>query len=234
MKSSVIVLLIIVFNSFLSYGQNENSKENSKESVNDFNVTFTGSATLNSTGLWVPAYRKDNSIEGTPYLFKNSSGMYSVINTKGDKFKVLNLNYNIETKTIESQVGKDSVFQYTMTDIDYVLANNKRYKVVGDEMFLELYKGADFKLLKQFSIRINEGVTNPLSMADLSPRRYVIKEEYKLHKDNALSKFKLGKSSILKLFNDKNDAIVKYVKENNLSYSEESDVIRILNYISTI
>jgi len=114
------------------------------------------------------------------------------------------------------------------------MANNKRYKVVGDDMFLELYNGAEFKLLKQFTVRINEGVSNPLSLADLSPRRYVINEEYKLHKDNTLSKFKLNKSSILKLFSDKNDAIVKYVKENKLSYSEENDVVRILNYISTI
>lgn len=230
MKFNIIALLLIAVIPFCSFAQNEKSTN----SANDFNTTFTGSMTSNTTGMWVPAYKKDNSIEGTPYLFKNWNGIYSIVNTKGERFKVLNLNYNIESKNIETQISTDSLFQYKMTDIDYVMANNKRYRIIGDEMFLELCNGANFKLLKQFSIKINEGVSNPLSLADLSPRRYVLNEEYKLHKDNTLSKFKLSKSSILKLFNEKSDAIVKYVKENNLSYSEEIDVIKILNYINTI
>lgn len=230
MKFSIIALLLIALIPCCSFAQNEKSSN----SANNFNTTFTGSMTSNTTGMWVPAFKKDNSIEGTPYLFKNWSGMYSIVNTKGERFKVLNLNYNIESKNIETQISTDSLFQYKMTDIDYVMANNKRYRIIGDEMFLELCNGANFKLLKQFSIRINEGVSNPLSLADLSPRRYVLNEEYKLHKDNTLSKFKLNKSSILKLFNEKSDAIVKFVKENNLSYSEEIDVIKILNYINTI
>lgn len=230
MKSSVVVLLMIVFSSIFSYGQNEKGATNSP----DFVTTFTGNIAQNSAGMWVPAHTKDKTIEGTPYLFKNWTGLYTVVNKKGNKFKVVNLNYNVESKNMETYYAADSVFQYHLPEIDYVLANNKRYRIVEDELFLELYNAGSIKILKQFSININEGVSNPLSQADLTQRRYVIKEEYKLHKDNSLSKFKLNKSNILKLFTDKSDAIVKYVKENKLSYSEEADVVRILNYISTI
>jgi len=105
MKTTILGLLLIVLSPICSYGQNESASK----STSDFNTTYTGSISRN--GLWVPAYSKDKSIEGSPYLFPNWNGMYSVVNTKGNKFKVLNLNYNIEAKTIETKVSKDYLFQ---------------------------------------------------------------------------------------------------------------------------
>lgn len=227
MKTTIYGLLLIALFPFCSNAQNGDSANENTQ----FRENFLGSG---RGGMWIPAKVKDMTIEGSPYLFKSWNSMYSIVNTKGDKFKVMNLNYNIETKKIESQMSKDSVFQYDMSGIDHIIAQNKKYSIVQDELFLELYNGSQIKLLKQFKVAIKEGVTNPLSQMDLTSRRYAVSEEYKLYKDNTLSKFKLNKSSILNLFSDKKDAIMKYVKENKLTYSEEYHVIRILNYINTI
>lgn len=226
MKTIIYSLLLVVLFPFCLNAQN-NSTDNSA----DFRNNFIGSG---RGGMWIPSKVKDMSIEGSPYLFKSWNGMYTVVSTEGNKFKVMNLNYNIESKKIESQISKDSVFQYNFEGIDHIVTQNKKYKIVEDELFLEVYGNPQIKLLKQFSVIIKEGVTNPMTQMDLTPRRYEIREEYKLYQDNMLSKFKLNKSSVLKMFSNKKDPISKYVKENKLSYSDEKDIIRILAYASSI
>lgn len=226
MKTIIYSLLLLALFPFCLNAQND-----SADSSPDFRNNFLGAG---RGGLWIPSKAKDMSIEGSPYLFKSWNGMYTVVSAEGNKFKVMNLNYNIESKKIESQVSKDSVFQYNSDGIDHVVAQNKKYKMIQDELFLEVYSNTQIKLLKQFSVTIKEGVTNPMTQMDLTPRRYEIREEYKLYQDNMLSKFKLNKGSVLKMFSNKKDPISKYVKENKLSYSDEKDIIRILAFASSI
>ena len=60
----------------------------------------------------------------------------------------------------------------------------------------------------------------------------MVKSEYKILQDEILKEFKLSKKFIVNLFPEKKNLILKYVENNNLSYSDEEDVIKILNYIS--
>ena len=109
MKNYCLHLMLFVTFSFFAQ-DNQNSKKG------DYNIDYLGN--FNKAGMWLPASVEDKSISGSPYLFNSWEGLFSVINMKGNRFDLLNLNYNISTKKLESKVSKDSVFQYDLKDID--------------------------------------------------------------------------------------------------------------------
>jgi hypothetical protein len=185
-----------------------------------------------NAGVWIPGKIEDKSIEGSPYLFNSSGGLFYIINKKGDKFSLLNLNYNVATKNLEFKISNDSVFQFDKRSIDHVIVAKNKYVMYNNELFLQLSDKDGIQLLKAFKITIQDAVFNPLTQQNSKPKRYLIKSEYKILKDNVLNEFKLNKKSILNLFPDKKDIITQYVNKNKLSYSDEDDVKNIMNYLS--
>ncbi|RTL10198.1 MAG: hypothetical protein EKK56_10395 [Flavobacteriaceae bacterium] len=222
MKNYCLHLMLFVTFSFFAQ-DNQNSKKG------DYNIDYLGN--FNKAGMWLPASVEDKSISGSPYLFNSWEGLFSVINMKGNRFDLLNLNYNISTKKLESKVSKDSVFQYDLKDIDKVKYLSKVYKVYNEELFLQLFTSDTFEFLKSFQVVIQEAVSNPLTQSSLTPRRYVYKNEYKIFRNGVVTDFKLNKKSLLNLFPDKIDLIKNYANSNKLSFSEENDVVKIFNYI---
>ena len=214
-------MLFVTFSFFAQ--DNQNSKKG------DYNIDYLGN--FNKAGMWLPASVEDKSISGSPYLFNSWEGLFSVINMKGNRFDLLNLNYNISTKKLESKVSKDSVFQYDLKDIDKVKYLSKVYKVYNEELFLQMFTSDTFEFLKSFQVVIQEAVSNPLTQSSLTPRRYVYKNEYKIFRNGVVTDFKLNKKSLLNLFPDKIDLIKNYANSNKLSFSEENDVVKIFNYI---
>ena len=222
-KTFLPFMLFMVFNLF--------AQDNNQLSSNtDYNTSFTGNISKN--GMWIPAKVEDKTIEGSPYLFNSFDGLFYIINKNGDKFSILNLNYNISTKNLESKISTDSVFQFDLRTIDYVIVAKDKYKIYKDELYLQLSNNGKIELLKSYKIAIQDAVFNPLTQQNSTPKRYLIKSEYKILKDNVLSEFKLNKKTIFNLFPDKKDIITQYVKKNKLSYSDEDDVKNILNYLS--
>ncbi|WP_374398592.1 hypothetical protein [Flavobacterium sp.] len=220
-----------IFLSFLLFSFINLFSQNNKSSSNpDYNTSFTGNTSKN--GMWIPGRVEDKSIVGSQYLFNSWNGMYSIVNKIGEKFNLLNLNYNIHTKTLESKVSNDSVFQFDLDKIDYIIASKKKYKILNNEMFLELLCNDKIDFYKSFKVIVQEATNNPLTQTELTPRRYVVKNEYKVFYNKVLVDIGLNKKSIFNLFADKKNLISKYVKENKLSYSNEEDVVKILNYIS--
>lgn len=222
-KTFLPFMLFIVFNLFAQ-------DNNQSSSSTDYNTSFTGNTSKN--GMWIPGRIEDKTITGSPYLFNSWNGMFSVINKGGDKFSLINLNYNIQTKTLESKISNDSVFQYDLNAIEYVVVAKNKYKIINSEMFLELLSNNKMEFFKAYNVVIQEATNNPLTQTDLTPRRYVIKNEYKILQNNVLKEFKLSKKFIVNLFPEKKNLILKYVDDNNLSYSKEEDMVKILNYIS--
>ena len=222
MKNYCLHFMLFVTFSFFAQ-DNQNSKKG------DYNIDYLGN--FNKAGMWLPASVEDKSISGSPYLFNSWEGLFSVINMKGNRFDLLNLNYNISTKKLESKVSKDSVFQYDLKDIDKVKYLSKVYKVYNEELFLQLFTSDSFEFLKSFQVVIQEPVSNPLTQSSLTPRRYVYKNEYKIFRNGVVTDFKLNKKSLLNLFPDKIDLIKNYANSNKLSFSEENDVVKIFNYI---
>ena len=72
-------------------------------------------------------------------------------------------------------------------------------------------------------------------MVNRKVNKYIQKAEYYLYSENKLTKIKLSKNSFSKLFqSDKisQQSIYNFIKENKLSLSEETDLIKVLNFVN--
>ena len=91
----------------------------------------------------------------------------------------------------------------------------------------------DFTILKGFSVKLVTGSGNP--MVNRSNDKYVKKESYFIRsgENNMIESFKLSKRSLNKLFENSSmdvNRILAYIDSSNLSYKDESDVIKMLEF----
>ncbi len=219
---------LMSFISFQSFSQTTDAKNTSS----NFNIGYQGN--INTTGIWVPGTYKQNFIDGSVYLFPNFNGQFTVITKKGDSRNLFNLNYNLKTQTLESFISKDSVFQYDLDQFDYIISSNKKYKVLNEAqlkgLVLEIFDGQKVKLYNEIHIEIEKGVLNPMTQTMISEDKFVQVFTYYLVLNGTQVKIKLSKSDILKQLIDKKDALKEFASKNDLSFSKEEDVNKILKY----
>ncbi|MET0760271.1 MAG: hypothetical protein ABWZ56_07615 [Flavobacterium sp.] len=188
---------------------------------------------INNVGVWIPDNGTDKYIKGSVYLFPSWNDQYSLITKNGDSRKLVNLNYNIETKKLESLITVDSVFQYDLYQFDYVVQADKKYKVISNSqfngLFFEVYNGDKIKLFRDVNIIVEKGIFNPLTQKKQEDKYGRIYSYYLLTNGN-YEKVKLRRNVILKNVHDKKYLVKKFVSKNNLSYTSEADVSKILNY----
>lgn len=224
--------LFVFFITFQSFSQATDNKENS---VN-FNTGFQGN--INTSGMWVPSSSKNNSIAGSVYLFPNFTGQFTVVTKKGGSRQLFNLNYNLKNKTLESYISKDSVFQYDLDQFDYVIASNKKYKVINEPqlkgLVLEIFNGQKLKLFNEIHIEVQNGVLNPMTQTMINEDKYIRFSSYYLFLNGNQVKIKLSKSDILKQLIDKKDALKEFASKNDLSFSKEEDVIKIMKHYDSL
>jgi hypothetical protein len=232
MKNISLVLLCSLI--FLKANSQNSSKKDS--SVNFNTAGYTGD--MRTSGMWLPATPVENEIKGSIYLFPDFTGIYKIIAKNGNSLNVLNLNYNVKTKTLESFVSKDSVFQYELNQISYVINNNRKYKVNSDGnlkgISLEIYNSEKIQLLKYFSVIKEKAVINPMTNAVISNAEYTRKSLYYLFINGKEVVIKLNKNDVLGVLSDKKNAVKDYVNSNKLTYSNEEDISKILKYYESI
>lgn len=204
----------------------------------DYGLTTSTRNDNSVAGMWIPGKAIDTKVVGSLYLFPNSKGIYDVIAKNGDSHQIFNLNYNIKTQKLESFVSKDSVFQYDLGEVDYIVNNNNRYKTVfeGDlnGLLFEVFSSDKLKLYKKSRIVVQEGAMNPLTQEQMSENKYIQKTSYYFWIKDEYVETKLSKGKVLKIFGDKKDIVKEFASENKLSYSSDEDLKRILNYYISI
>ncbi len=198
----------------------------------------TNNRDLQGGGAFLPGVVLNNYIKGEIHLFPNWNGQFTVITKKGDSRQLFNLNYNLKTKTLESFISKDSVFQYDLDQFDYVITSNKKYKVVNEAqlkgLVLEIFDGQKVKLYNEIHIEVEKGVLNPMTQTMISEDKFVQVFTYYLFLNGNQIKIKLSKSDILKQLIDKKDALKEFASKNDLSFSKEEDVNKILKYYDSL
>ncbi|CAN1532464.1 hypothetical protein MCEGE10_01444 [Flavobacteriaceae bacterium] len=229
---NLFLALFVFFITFQSFSQATDTKENSA----NFNTGFQGN--INTSGMWVPSSSKNNSITGSVYLFPNFTGQFTVVTKKGDSRQLFNLNYNLKTKTLESFISKDSVFQYDLDQFDYVIASNKKYKIINEPqlkgLVLEIFNGQKLKLFNEINIEVQNGVLNPMTQTMINEDKYIRISSYYLFLNGNQVKIKLSKSDILKQLIDKKDLLKEFASKNDLSFSKEDDVNKILKHYDSL
>ena len=178
-------------------------------------------------------------IDGTIYLFDDWSNRGIIYTTAHDKFAINNINLNIQRNAFESKVGNDSLFSFSFNNIEKFVINNRVFKNYywdnDNRVYEEIATQKNFEILKGFNVKFVEGSSNP--MLNRKNDKYIRNESYYVRKDGKITFLALKKSRILKLL-DLNDQqkqkVLDYADQNKLSFKNEDDLKKILNYASKV
>ena len=177
-------------------------------------------------------------ILGSAYLFDEWNNVGEIQTLTGERFLVRNINLNISRNAFEAKINdNDSIFSFTFNNINQIIINGKSYKNYfyneDNRVYELIYSGRDFTILKGFSVKLVTGSGNP--MVNRSNDKYVKKESYFIRssQNKTIESFKLSKRSLNKLFENSSmdvSRILAFIDSNNLSYKDENNVIRMLEF----
>ena len=202
----------------------------------DFRSALTGESTNFGTSFF---YNQPSKvILGSAYLFDEWNNDGEIQTLTGERFLVRNINLNISRNAFEAKVNdNDSIFSFNFNNIKQIIINGKYYKNYfynEDNRVYELvYSGKTCSILKGFTVKLVTGSGNP--MVNRSNDKYVKKESYFIRSTDkkTIESFKMNKRSLNKLFeNNLKDVsrILAFIGSGNLSYKDEKDVIRMLEF----
>ncbi len=205
-------------------------------SQTDFRSALTGETTNFGTSFF---YNQPNKvILGSAYLFDEWNNDGEIQTLTGERFLVRNINLNISRNAFEAKINdNDSIFSFNFNNIKQIIINGKNYKNYfynEDNRVYELvYTGKTFSILKGFTVKLVTGSGNP--MVNRSNDKYVKKESYFIRSSETkvIESFKMNRRSLNKLFeNSFKDVgrILAFIDSGNLSYKDEKDVIRMLEF----
>mgnify|MGYP001433052656 FL=1 len=202
----------------------------------DFRSALTGESTNFGTSFF---YNQPSKvILGSAYLFDEWNNDGEIQTLTGERFLVRNINLNISRNAFEAKINdNDSIFSFNFNNIKQIIINGKYYKNYfynEDNRVYELvYSGKTFSILKGFTVKLVTGSGNP--MVNRSNDKYVKKESYFIRSTDkkTIESFKMNKRSLNKLFENKLkdvSRILAFIDSGNLSYKDEKDVIRMLEF----
>lgn len=232
-----LIKLLTVFAVFLPlttlFAQDETM--NSQEMITVFKSAHASTnASFGSSVFFVNPKRV---IDGTVYLFDDWNNRGVIYTTGHEKLAINNINLNIKRNSFESKVGNDSLFSFSFNNIEKFVINDRVFKNYywdnDNKVYEEIAVQKDFQILKGFNVKYVEGSSNP--MLNRKNDKYIRNENYYTRKEGKISFLALKKSRILKLL-DLNDQqkekVLDYVDQNNLSFKNEDDLKKILDYAS--
>ena len=223
----ILLTLIFLFSNFVLSQTNTQT---------DFRSALTGESTNFGTSFF---YNQPSKvILGSAYLFDEWNNDGEIQTLTGERFLVRNINLNISRNAFEAKINdNDSIFSFNFNNIKQIIINGKYYKNYfnnEDNRVYELvYSGKTFSILKGFTVKLVTGSGNP--MVNRSNDKYVKKESYFIRSTDkkTIESFKMNKRSLNKLFeNNLKDVsrILAFIDSGNLSYKDENDVIRMLEF----
>jgi hypothetical protein len=194
---------------------------------------------MQSDGLYVSSRKSGQIRDESQYLFSETEGDFQIFFVQNKGYSIKNLNYNINSKKIESIMGKDSIFQFDSNKIDNIKHNAKTYKFYNisdsNQLCRELFVSNKIIFLKGYKLIFKDAFINPMTNAVISEAKSVIIEKYFCKvSGNDFASIDLKKKSILKLMGDKSSKIEKYVSDTKLTYASEDDLIKIFTFYNTL
>lgn len=203
--------------------------------VNNASATITQASNPGQSSYGASAYfvNPARAVDGTVYLFEDWNNAGVIYANTNERFALSNINLNIERNSFESKVGKDSLFSFNFNNIEKFVINGRTFKNYywedDNRVYEIIYENKDWSIIKGFKIVEVTGSANP--MLNRSRDRMVRKKFYYIKDEKGIRYFKLKKSKILKLVDEKEVARVQnYAKTNKLSYKKEEDVRKILDF----
>lgn len=165
------------------------------------------------------------------YSFSNWSNE-GVLYLNNTHYKISNINFNASTNSFESRIDRKKNFAYKNGKIDSVSINNSVFKKIDDYFYEILNEIADFYFLKKHDIKYHAGTINRMNL--MEGEGYTsLDYKYLIRIGGDYRTVSLNKKSILGLVESRvdQDNLSEYVKKNKLSYKQEDDVSKILQFL---
>ena len=107
------------------------------------------------------------------------------------------------------------------------------FTIGKERKILELFFNDKHIVYKHNIVSFYKSSTNP--MVSRKNNKYIKRSKYYLYKKGKLTKIKQSENKFSKLFKTNNlnqNSIIKFIKENKLSLKKETDLTKILSFIS--
>lgn len=222
---AITLLFLVQF----SFGQD-------KETTNpmDINTYFA-----NSNNAQMPTIMPLNrNIEGDYYLYDKWDN-YARIYTNGKSLKLNSFNYNLHRDLVETKIAADSVFSFKSSAIDSIVVNNRILKQVhtqdgeGSNFAEILYEGNGYIFFKKFVTKLNKAEVNPITGNFDFPDKIEKESKYYLITPKGQTEnFDLKRRDLTKVLNVDRTELRNFAKEQDLSWREENDVIKIIKHFT--
>lgn len=193
---------------------------------------------FNGTGMWIKNHKVRNNIQGTPYLYENWFSYIEIFTEDNKSYKLPNSNFNLLNNKFCTRVNNDSIFTFNKDNLNFVKLNNKVFKKIklknDQESFFEvLFDGKKNAFLKRYEKKIKKGKINPMTQKAISKDKFVKYIEYYIYENEKLTRFKLKKSNILKILDNREKDIKNFVKSNEIDFKSEIDLIKLFKFYNS-
>lgn len=180
---------------------------------------------------------------GSPYLQKMFSAT-SVKNISPNPY----MRYNVYADEFEYITPKNDTLALDKIDafesITFVsthkkyrltLYTNTKNKFVNGYLIV-LYEKSDFALFMKENIIFYEGKKAKTSLEKDMPSRFTKTDDsyFFKNKDKGIIEFPTSKKALVKLFPEKKTEIETFVKENKISFDEEEDMKKIIDFLAIL
>jgi hypothetical protein len=200
---------------------------NSQTSIN-YNVL---SKSGGSIGTIDATLSSNSEVLGSPFLYKDWNNFAIMYLNNGNVFKTKNINFNIEKSNFSFKISKDSIFIFD--NIDKIEFTEQNFININNKFYESLVTRKEGNLLKEYTVKI-EPKLHIITSTVIGPGKYKKGSKYFYYENGKLNEIKLRKKDIIEVLNLKKDKVLKYVKSQNLSYTNEKDVIEIFKFYDTL
>jgi len=176
-----------------------------------------------------------DEIQGSPYLYKVWQKA-QIIRSNGEVNYESELNYNGLTQQLEIKENEKSKPLPAYTFIKVLVEGDNGTEAFlqrihpdfGDKVICVSYDGQRVKLIKIFTIRLEEsGAQTPIYRTPFE--KFVPHLDYYIMTDGSLASIALKKKKVIKVLGH-NAEIEQYIKEHNLTLKKEFDLIQLLKH----
>ena len=149
----------------------------------------------------------------------------------GNKHIIRNINFNISRNEVSCRLKNGKYFVFSSVDVREFSINNKNFKKNGRSYYEVLVEEDNSYFYKRYDVRYHEGVTHRIGGGTVGSGRMSTSFAYLIKKGNESKTIELNKKSVLSLFEDQQEELKRFVKEKDLSYKKEKDLITIISHM---
>lgn len=196
-----------------------------------------------ATGEPIKVKGKTGNVQGSPYLIDDAWKQGTITDKFGKSINNVLLRYNAYLDRVEYAVNGDPYFynndqikSFTVNRSDgsgEVFSFKNGYdlspELEKDDLVRVLYAGDNFDIVERVRVVVIE--VTPAAYGEEEYEKFIFDNETYLIKNGKIQDFKIRKSSFLKAFSEHKSNIKTYIKNNNITISEDSDITRLSNYI---